>query len=84
MCTLGVIPHAGGNYTFNITTEPEIFPSTVCLLFPSYFSNYAVLILIATSLVAQLSHICKICIMIIITGIFIHVTIIIACIIVQY
>ncbi|KAG4080688.1 hypothetical protein HA402_013218 [Bradysia odoriphaga] len=61
------MPHAGGNYTLNITAETETFPATVCLVFPSYFSNYAVLILIATSLVAQLSHICKICIMIIIT-----------------
>lgn len=46
----------------------DIFESTVCLLFPSYFSNFTVLILIATSLIAQLSHICKIFLMCLISG----------------
>lgn len=45
-----------------------IFDSSVCLLFPSYFSNFAVLLLVATSLIAQLSHICKIILMCLISG----------------
>lgn len=42
-------------------------PIRTCL-FPSYFSNYAVLILIAASIVSQLSHISKIILMTLITG----------------
>ncbi|XP_058057684.1 adenylate cyclase type 3 [Anopheles bellator] len=45
----------------------EMEPSGVCL-FPSYFSNYTVLILIATSIITQLSHLSKILLMIIITA----------------
>lgn len=42
--------------------------STICTQFPSYFSNYAVLILIATSIVVQLTHVCKFVLMFIIAG----------------
>uniref|UniRef100_A0A182S8J0 Uncharacterized protein n=1 Tax=Anopheles maculatus TaxID=74869 RepID=A0A182S8J0_9DIPT len=49
-------------------------PSSVCL-FPSYFSNYTVLILIATSIITQLSHLSKILLMIIITVIHCYVNI---------
>lgn len=45
-------------------------PIRTCI-FPSYFSNYAVLILIAASIVSQLSHISKIILMTLITGKFI-------------
>lgn len=52
-----------------LTTDiNQLYSSTVCTHFPSYFSNYAILILIATSLVAQLSHLCKFCLMLVITG----------------
>lgn len=44
------------------------FASTVCIQFPSYFSNYAILILIATSVVVQLTHMCKFILMFIIAG----------------
>lgn len=44
------------------------FASTVCTLFPSYFSNYAILILVATSVVVQLTHVCKFILMLIIAG----------------
>lgn len=44
------------------------FASTVCTQFPSYFSNYAVLILVATSMVVQLTHVCKFILMLIIAG----------------
>lgn len=37
-------------------------------MFPSYMSNYAVLILIAIAVIAQLTHITKIVLMIVITG----------------
>lgn len=50
------------------TDSNQLYSSTVCTHFPSYFSNYAILILIATSLVAQLSHLCKFCLMLVITG----------------
>lgn len=46
----------------------EYFASTVCTQFPSYFSNYAVLILVATSVVVQLTHVCKFILMLIIAG----------------
>ncbi|XP_052865244.1 adenylate cyclase type 3 [Anopheles cruzii] len=52
----------------------EMEPSGVCL-FPSYFSNYTVLILIATSIITQLSHLSKILLMIIITAIHCYVNI---------
>lgn len=42
-------------------------PSIHCI-FPSYFSHFAVLILIAITIVTQLSHLMKISLMIIITG----------------
>jgi hypothetical protein len=42
-------------------------PSSQCI-FPSYFSHFAVLILIAISVVTQLSHLTKILLMIIVTG----------------
>ena len=42
-------------------------PSIHCI-FPSYFSHFAVLILIAITIVTQLSHLMKITLMLIITG----------------
>lgn len=44
------------------------FASTVCINYPSYFSNYAILILIATSAVVQLTHVVKFILMLIIAG----------------
>lgn len=44
------------------------FQSTVCTLYPSYFSNFAILILIATSVVVQLTHMVKFAIMLTIAG----------------
>lgn len=44
------------------------FASTVCVYFPSYYSNYAILILVATSVVVQLTHVCKFILMLIIAG----------------
>lgn len=58
------------DYENNNNNRTEIFSSTICLYFPSYFSNYAVLVLIATSLIVQLSHICKIILMITIAGMY--------------
>ncbi|XP_050076662.1 adenylate cyclase type 3 [Anopheles maculipalpis] len=64
--------------SLNITNvsfaSTEMEPSSVCL-FPSYFSNYTVLILIATSIITQLSHLSKILLMIIITVIHCYVNI---------
>jgi hypothetical protein len=42
-------------------------PSRTCI-YPSYFSHFAILILIAISIVTQLSHITKIVLMVIVTG----------------
>lgn len=50
------------------TRTNENFESAVCTMYPSYYSNYAILILIATSMVSQLTHICKFCLMLIIAG----------------
>lgn len=44
----------------------EMQPSFICL-FPSYYSNFAVLILISTAIITQLSHVFKIGLMILIT-----------------
>lgn len=52
----------------NRTPNGEHFTSVVCSLFPSYYSNYAILILIATSMVSQLTHICKFCLMLVLAG----------------
>ncbi|XP_053673323.1 adenylate cyclase type 3 [Anopheles nili] len=57
----------GLNITNVSFASSEMEPSSVCL-FPSYFSNYTVLILIATSIITQLSHLSKILLMIIITA----------------
>lgn len=46
----------------------SLIASTLCTQFPSYYSNYSVLILIATTVITQLSHVCKICLMAIIAG----------------
>lgn len=46
----------------------SLLASTLCSQFPSYYSNYSVLILIATAVITQLSHVCKICLMAIIAG----------------
>lgn len=51
-----------------VVESPSYFASTVCTLFPSYFSNYAILILVATSVVVQLTHVCKFILMLIIAG----------------
>lgn len=61
------------NATSTSTTASPIdisshFASTVCIEYPSYFSNYAILILIATSIVVQLTHVCKFILMLIIAG----------------
>lgn len=58
------------NNNNNNNNRSDIFSSTICLYFPSYFSNYAVLVLIATSMIVQLSHICKICLMITFAGMY--------------
>lgn len=60
------IPYDSTNV--NRTLNGEHFASVVCTLFPSYYSNYAILILIATSMVAQLTHICKFCLMLVLAG----------------
>lgn len=46
---------------------PSSSPYDSCML-PSYFSHFAILILIATTIVTQLSHLTKILLMVIITG----------------
>lgn len=55
-------------HTSNRTLNGGHFASAVCTLFPSYYSNYAILILIATSMVSQLTHICKFCLMLVLAG----------------
>ncbi|XP_058824460.1 adenylate cyclase type 3 [Topomyia yanbarensis] len=45
----------------------EMHPSSICL-YPSYFSNFTVLILIAISIITQLSHLSKIALMVIVTA----------------
>nr|XP_029727324.1 adenylate cyclase type 3-like [Aedes albopictus]XP_029727325.1 adenylate cyclase type 3-like [Aedes albopictus]XP_029727326.1 adenylate cyclase type 3-like [Aedes albopictus]XP_029727327.1 adenylate cyclase type 3-like [Aedes albopictus] len=52
----------------------EMHPSTGCL-FPSYFSNFAVLILVAVSIITQLSHLSKIALMVAITAIHCYINI---------
>lgn len=42
-------------------------PTDICL-FPSYFSCFAVLILITTSVITQLSHVAKILLMVFVTA----------------
>lgn len=58
------VNHAG---PINITTF-EHLESTICKLYPSYFSNFAILILVATSVVVQLTHMCKFGLMLTIAG----------------
>lgn len=58
----------GGGVDSKTMESVNLFASTVCVAFPSYFSNYSVLILIATAVITQLSHVCKICLMVIIAG----------------
>lgn len=53
---------------FNRSLDEHYFASTVCTHFPSYFSNFAILVLIATSIVSQLTHICKFCLMLVVAG----------------
>lgn len=53
--------------TTNATTFA--FESSVCTIYPSYFSNFAILILIATAVVVQLTHMCKFGLMLAIAGI---------------
>lgn len=69
MCASTTI-HSPANHT---VTKPNAhcFASTVCTQYPSYFSNYAILILIATSVVVQLTHMIKFILMLIIAGKFI-------------
>ncbi|XP_062548182.1 adenylate cyclase type 3 [Armigeres subalbatus] len=52
----------------------EMHPSTICL-FPSYFSNFAVLILVAVSIITQLSHLSKIALMVAIAAIHCYINI---------
>jgi hypothetical protein len=59
----------GNNHTSqrgNATINYEQLPSVDCIV-PSYFNHFAVLILIATTVITQLSHLTKIIIMIIFT-----------------
>lgn len=49
-------------------TNDDYFASAVCTMYPSYYSNYAILILIATSMVSQLTHICKFGLMLVLAG----------------
>lgn len=55
------------NSTSSADTEVLILPTDTCL-FPSYFSCFAVLILITTSVVTQLSHVAKILVMVVVTA----------------
>ncbi|XP_065080499.1 adenylate cyclase type 3 isoform X2 [Ochlerotatus camptorhynchus] len=52
----------------------EMHPSTICL-FPSYFSNFTVLILISVSIITQLSHLSKIALMVAIAAIHCYINI---------
>lgn len=66
-------PHANrahGNGTsafYSPTINNTQQPSSQCI-FPSYFSHFAILILIAISVVTQLSHLTKTLLMMIVTG----------------
>lgn len=59
-----------GNHTnavHAIDYESIKSPYDVCIL-PSYFNHFTILILVATTIVTQLSHITKIVLMVAITG----------------
>lgn len=56
---------ASAALNFTVPTPPP--PWSECI-FPSYFSHFAILLLIAISVVTQLSHLTKILLMIIVTG----------------
>jgi hypothetical protein len=60
---LGSHANATSTQTVNSTQQPSIH-----CIFPSYFSHFAILILIAISVVTQLSHLTKILLMVIVTG----------------
>lgn len=62
----GGIDGVGGLFT--VATMKHDYTSTICMAFPSYFSNYSVLLLISTAVITQLSHVCKICLMVFIAG----------------
>lgn len=74
LCASCVEPIASNNTLATVATftspseTSSYFASTICKEFPSYFSNYAILILIATSIVVQLTHVCKFILMLIIAG----------------
>lgn len=53
--------NTSGNHGLNLS------PYDTCIL-PSYFNHFAILILIATTIVTQLSHLTKILLMVVITG----------------
>lgn len=55
-------------HEFDSSPDDKHFASTVCKRFPSYFSNFAILILIATALVSQLTHLCKFGLMLLVAG----------------
>lgn len=57
---------------FDRSLDDKYFASTVCKQFPSYFSNFSILILIATTLVSQLTHLCKFGLMLLVAGNFIQ------------
>lgn len=57
----------GNDMSARPAANANLSPSEQCI-FPSYFSHFAVLILIAISVVTQLTHITKVLLMIVVTG----------------
>jgi hypothetical protein len=55
------------NGLFTSALNQTTTPFDTCML-PSYFNHFAILILIATTIVTQLSHLTKILLMVVITG----------------
>lgn len=53
---------------FDQSLNDKPFASEVCKQYPSYFSNFSILILIATTLVSQLTHLCKFGLMLLVAG----------------
>lgn len=67
ICSSSSTNHPGLG-TASTALNGTAFQSTVCTLYPSYFSNFAILILIATAVVVQLTHMVKFGIMLTIAG----------------
>lgn len=56
------------DYLSDIASTINLMEPSIQCIFPSYFSHFAILILIAITIVTQLTHLMKILLMVVVTG----------------